>query len=368
MPKGEPIPAPVPPGALIGILGGGQLGRMLALAAARLGFDVWIYEPEPDCPAGRVAARHVCAGYDNLDALSEFAAACAVVTYEFENVPAAAAAAIAAAGTPLRPSAQALAVTQDRLLEKNFLNNMGAPTVAYRAIDADADIAPALAELGAPAILKTRRLGYDGKGQIKVAHARDAAAAFAALGGAPCILEAMAAFTSEASVIAARGLDGAFAAYDVSENEHENHVLKRSRAPARLAAPTGAEAMAMARRVAEGLDYVGVLGLELFVMPDGSLRANEVAPRVHNSGHWTPHACVVGQFEQHIRAVCGWPIGAATRLFDAEMVNLLGDAAADWRALAIDGDVRLELYGKRSARSGRKMGHYTRLFPIMNPA
>jgi len=347
------------PGATIGILGGGQLGRMLALAAADLGFDVHIYAPERDCPAARVAARHVDAAYDDLNSLAKFAADVDVVTFEFENVPAAAVEALLAAGALVRPGALALATAQDRLSEKAFLNEAGVPTVAYRPIDGPADITAGLLALGAPALLKTRRFGYDGKGQVWVRDASEAAAAWEAIGAAPAILEAAADFDRECSVVAARGVDGAVVCYDLCQNRHRNGILVETIAPAALATTTAAQAFAHARTVMERLDYIGVLALELFVLPDLTLLANEMAPRVHNSGHWTPDACATGQFEQHIRAVAGWPLGDPTGKAKARMINLIGDDVHAGPEFAANPNARVHLYGKRDARPGRKMGHVT---------
>jgi len=349
------------PGATIGILGGGQLGRMLALAAADLGFDVHIFTPEPDSPAARVAARVVCADYDDSAALTAFAGGVDVVTFEFENVPAETVATLEAVGKPVRPGARALAVAQDRLAEKAFLEAAGVPTVAHRQIDSATDIGPALAALGAPALLKTRRFGYDGKGQVWVRAAAEAQAAWDAIGAAPAILEAAAPFVGECSLDAARGIDVKVAAYDLCDNRHVDGILAETRVPAAFGADVAAQADAAARAVLEALDYIGVLALELFVMPGGALIANEMAPRVHNSGHWTRNACVTDQFEQHIRAIAGWPLGDPKRFADASMLNVIGRSAADWRAFACDPGAKVHFYGKRLARDGRKMGHVTRL-------
>ena len=355
------------PGATIGILGGGQLGRMLALAAAALGFDVTIYAPEADCPASRVAARTVQAAYDDANALAAFAATVDAITFEFENVPAAALTILAGSGKPIRPGARALDIAQDRLVEKDFLRSRGIPTVDFRRIDGPDDIAPALAALGTPALLKTRRLGYDGKGQSWVRTADDAEIAWRAIGAAPAILEAAAPFVAECSVVAARGADGAVAIYDVCENRHENGILAETRVPAAMATDTAARAVAAAQALIEGLDYVGVLALELFALPDGAILGNEFAPRVHNSGHWTGDACVTGQFEQHIRAVAGWPLGAVDRFADVSMRNLLGAHAADWRDWSAASTAKVHLYGKREAKEGRKMGHVTLLSNLQTP-
>jgi len=352
---------PLAPGETIGILGGGQLGRMLATAAARLGFDVVILDPEPDAPAGRVSAHTIVAAYDEPQGLQALAALASVVTYEFENVPAAAVAQLAEMGVEVAPGPLALRVAQDRLEEKTFLNAHGAPTVAFAPADTPEAAVAAVEALGAPALMKTRREGYDGKGQRWVEHAADAARAFAELGGGPVILEAAAAFVRELSVIAARGRDGATAIYPLSENHHENGVLRRSIAPAQVAPALADQAERIAARILAGLDYVGVIGIELFEMADGRLLVNEIAPRVHNTGHWTQDGCEVDQFEQHIRAVAGWPLGPTHPVARVEMLNLLGAEADDWLRYAAEPETRLHLYGKRDAKPGRKMGHLNRV-------
>ncbi|MBI5941426.1 MAG: 5-(carboxyamino)imidazole ribonucleotide synthase [Caulobacterales bacterium] len=352
---------PLPPGSTIGILGGGQLGRMLALAAARLGLDVVILTPDEGSPASRVARETIVAAYDDPAALARLAALADVVTYEFENVPAATVKALNDLGVPTAPGQLALAVAQDRVDEKTFLNDAGAPTVAFAAIGSADDIAAALPRIGLPALLKTRREGYDGKGQAWIRDAGEAKAAFDSIGGAPSILEARAAFTRELSIIAARGRDGQIACYPLSENAHEGGVLRTTFAPARVAPALQAEAERIAGEVLGRLDYVGVMGIELFDLGDGTLLVNEIAPRVHNTGHWTQDGCEVDQFEQHIRAVAGWPLGDTTPAVSVEMTNLLGDEVLDWAALAADPAARLHLYGKGEPRPGRKMGHVNRV-------
>lgn len=349
-------PDPVPTGGTLGILGGGQLGRMLALAAARLGIDVHVYCPEADCPASRVAAGFTCAAYDDEAALDAFAAAVDAVTTEFENVPAATCRRLAAR-VPVHPGADALQIAQDRAAEKAFLNEHGIATAPWRAVEGEIDTA--LAAIGTPAILKTRRLGYDGKGQVRIADPSGAAPALAAMQGAPAILEGLVDFEREISVIVARTRDGTAACYEPGENRHEDGILRETRVPAAIDAETRGAALAIAEKIAAALDYVGVLGVEMFVTPTGLL-VNEIAPRVHNTGHWTLEGCAIDQFEQQVRAVCGWPLGDPARHADAVMTNLLGDEAADWRALASSGGA-LHLYGKAEAREGRKMGHLTRL-------
>lgn len=349
----------VPPGGVIGILGGGQLGRMLALAAAEYGFDVHVFSPEAESPAGRVAAREWVAGYDDADALKSFAAAVDVVTTEFENVPALTAQTLIGAGAIVRPSAATLAIAQDRLFEKNFLRAHGAATTPYMQIDRAEDIPAALAVVGAPALLKTRRLGYDGKGQVWVRSRFEAEEAFAAIGGAAAILEGAAGFVREVSVIAARSTSGGFEAFDLCENVHRNGVLAETRVPSQASPILAERAIAITQAVAEALDYVGVLTIEFFELADGQLLANEIAPRVHNSGHWTQDACTISQFSQHIRAVAGWHLAPAHRFGDVVMENILGAEVEGWAAFANAQDKRLHLYGKRDVRPGRKLGHAT---------
>jgi 5-(carboxyamino)imidazole ribonucleotide synthase len=352
---------PLPIGARIGILGTGQLGRMLALAAAQLGFDVAIYGPETDAPASRVAAHTTQGDFEDRDAVIAFGKVCDVVTYEFENVPAEAALAVEASGTPLRPGKKALEVSQDRLVEKDFLNATGIQTVAYRSVSNEAELGAALDALGGKGILKTRRFGYDGKGQIRVAKGDNLTSALEKIGNYPAILEAIAPFDRELSVIAARGLNGNVQCFALTENEHRSQILHRSTAPAHASNAVTTRAHEMAERLLVALDYVGVLALELFELPDGQLIANEMAPRVHNSGHWTMDAGPVSQFEQHIRAVAGWPLVHPNTPPRIEMINLIGDDVDQCPTLAADPAVRLHLYGKREARPGRKMGHFNRL-------
>ncbi len=355
--------APLPPGSTIGILGGGQLGRMLAQAAARLGLRACIFCPEADSPAGAVAAAAIAASYEDEAALTAFAQRVDAVTYEFENIPVATVEYLAAR-RPMRPGAKALRLTQDRLAEKTFLNDIGLETAPFAAVDGPADLAAARARLGAPAILKSRRFGYDGKGQTRVSAETDPAAAWAGIGARSAVLEGFVRFAREISVVAARGLDGRIACYDPIENVHRNHILHTSQVPAAIEAPTAAAAHAIAGRILNALDYVGVLAVELFVAGDGRLLVNEIAPRVHNSGHLTLDACAVSQFEQHVRAVCGWPLGATARHSDATMVNLIGAEVEEWRNIAAQPGAALHLYGKREARPARKMGHVTRLYPL----
>ncbi len=356
---------PLPPNSVIGILGGGQLGRMLALAAARLGLRCHIYAPETDSPAFQVAAAHTCAAYDDRDALEAFAAAVDVVTYEFENVPAETAA-ILGRLKPLAPGSEALATSQDRFVEKTFLAGIGLETAPFAAVDDEAGLERAVTRIGRPSILKTRRFGYDGKGQTTIRAETALATAWAQIGARPAILEGFVAFEKEVSVIAARGWDGTIAVYDVPENRHANHILHQSIVPAAIAPETAAEAREIAARITAALDYVGVIGVELFfARGHGAERliVNEIAPRVHNSGHWTMDACTVSQFEQHIRAVAGWPLGSPERHSDVIMTNLLGEDAENWQNLVREPHSGLHLYGKAECRAGRKMGHINRLTP-----
>lgn len=352
---------PLPPGSTLGILGGGQLGRMLSQAASRLGFDVVILDPQPDSPAARVSRAQITAPYDDPDALQALGRLCDVVTFEFENVPAASVETLAEAGALVAPGPTALAVAQDRVDEKTYLNAVGAPTVAFAAVTTLDDLTNAIAALGLPALLKTRREGYDGKGQVWIRDAADAEAAFDAIGRRPAVLEAAAVFQRELSVIAARGRDGAVAVYPLGENVHQNGVLKTTTAPAAVDPATQGRAEQIAAAVLDGLDYIGVMGIELFDMGNGELLVNEVAPRVHNTGHWTQDGCVCDQFEQHIRAVVGWPLGPSNAHARIEMTNLLGDEVEQWRTLAAEPNARLHLYGKHDARPRRKMAHVNRI-------
>jgi 5-(carboxyamino)imidazole ribonucleotide synthase len=346
-------------GSTIGILGGGQLGRMLALAAARLGMKTHVYCPDETSPAFDVTPNRTVAAYDDEVALAAFAAAVDVVTYEFENVPARTAEFLSGL-KPLRPGANALAVSQDRLAEKAFLSINRIPVAPFAAITDLDRLEAELEELGAPAVLKTTRLGYDGKGQKIVHNMEDAAVAWELLSPRPLVLEAFIAFEREISVIVARGIDGQVAAFDPAENVHRNHILKTSTVPADIKAKTAARAIEIAEEIVVALDYVGVLGVEFFVLEGGRLLVNEIAPRVHNSGHWTEAVAITDQFEQHIRAIAGWPLGDPTRLADVMMENLIGDEID-----AIPGGLgqatRPHAYGKAETRKGRKMGHINRI-------
>ena len=351
------------PGSTIGILGGGQLGRMLALAAAELGLRCHIYSDDPQSPAAEVCAAFTCADFSNTDTLSEFAMSVDVVTTEFENVPASTAETLSRL-VAVYPDAASLAMAQDRLAEKDFVTGLGLATARYAAVNGPDDIAAALAVTGLPAILKTRRLGYDGKGQIRVWSAEEGRTACATLGNGELILEERLSFFREVSALVARSADGPIVAYDVPWNIHKNGVLARSIVPSGLTDAMSAEAVAAATKIAQALDYVGVLAVEFFVQPDGRLLVNELAPRVHNSGHWTQDACRVSQFAQHIRAVAGWPLVAPQRHADVVMDNLVGDDVARWPTLSSEPGAALHLYGKREPRPGRKMGHVYRLYAL----
>ena len=355
---------PLPPGSTIGILGGGQLARMLAMEAARLGLKTHIYSDEQAVPAFDVAAASTVGLYADKDSLARFAASVDVVTCEFENVPAETLEACARVG-PVFPRAKSFAVAQDRLAEKDFVRGLGIPVAPYAAVDSLEDLRAALANVKLPALLKTRRFGYDGKGQVLIRVEADAPAALEAIGHAPALVEGIVLFEREVSVIAARGKDGALKVYDLVENVHQSGILAISRVPARSSAGIVAEATSIAANIAEALDHVGVLCVELFQRegerPD--LIVNEIAPRVHNSGHWTLDACLISQFENHVRAICGWPLGDTARHSDAVMTNLIGSDVERWRELAAAPATSVHLYGKAEARQGRKMGHATRLYP-----
>lgn len=355
------------PGAMIGILGGGQLARMLALAGARLGLRTHIYSPVGNDPAFDVCAARTVADFLDETALAAFADAVDVVTYEFENVPARTAE-VLSAHCPVRPNPKILALTQDRLIEKRFVRELGASTAEFEDVRDAASLAAAIARIGAPGLLKTRRFGYDGKGQMRVAPGDDPEQLFASLGGAPCIFEGFVPFTREISVVAARGVDGAFRAYDVCENVHENQILATTTAPAAIHPETARAAVDITRRIAEAADYIGVLAVEMFVVAEArgeSLVVNEIAPRVHNSGHWTLDGALTSQFEQHMRAVAGWPLGATQRHGRAVVMhNLIGDTVDAWPRLLAEEGACLHLYGKGETRPGRKMGHVTRVIDV----
>jgi 5-(carboxyamino)imidazole ribonucleotide synthase len=349
----------LPLGATIGILGGGQLGRMLSVAASRLGYKTHIFEPAANPPAADVAHRVTTASYDDIAALKTFAKSVDVITYEFENIPTAALDALEAL-RPIRPNRRALAIAQDRLQEKDFLTSLGLTCAPYAAVDSVEDMTAAVAKIGTPAILKTTRLGYDGKGQARLKTPDDAETAFASMSGAPSVLEGFIDFSHEVSVIAARGLDGSVACYDPGENVHKNGILHSTTLPARLSPSQRTDAILLAARILNALDYVGVMGVELFVTKQG-LIVNEIAPRVHNSGHWTQNGCAIDQFEQHIRAVAGLPLGDGARHSDVVMENLIGDDIERLPEILRENDTALHLYGKAEARPGRKMGHVNRV-------
>jgi 5-(carboxyamino)imidazole ribonucleotide synthase len=358
---------PLLPGSTIGILGSGQLGRMLAMAAARLGLKTHIYCEESG-PAFDVAFRTTKASFDDGAALARFADEVGVVTYEFENVPIAAARRLAER-VAVHPNARALEVAQDRLAEKQFIAGLGIPVAPFAAVNGADELAAAIERLGGQSILKTRRLGYDGKGQVSIEPGTSATVAWDAIGGKPCVLEQRVAFAFEVSALIVRSSTGALAIYDCPRNTHAGGILRRSVVPSGLPAQDLARAQHIASAIATALDYVGVLAVEMFYLgPDapegGRLMVNEIAPRVHNSGHWTIEACAVSQFENHMRAVAGWPLGSTGRHSNAEMVNLIGADALAWETLAGEPGACLHLYGKREARPGRKMGHVTRLSPL----
>lgn len=361
---------PLPPGSTIGILGGGQLGRMTALAAARLGYRCHAFCPEPDSPLGQVTDRATRAAYDDAAALDAFARAVDIVTFEFENIPIDTVRRLGDR-VPVRPGPAALEICQDRVLEKRFVGDRGLACAPFRAVADAAAVQDALAEVGLPAVLKTARLGYDGKGQALIRTPDEVADAWAAVGQpavpgrvAPCILEGFVDFAFEASVIAARGLDGSVIVYTPAHNIHHDHILAESRVPAPLSPEAVQAAGEVGRRLIEGLDLIGLLAVELFVTPDGGLLVNEMAPRPHNSGHWTQDACVTSQFEQLVRAICGLPLGAVDRTGDAAMSNLLGHAVGGWSEILAEPGAHLHLYGKAEAKPGRKMGHVNRVYPL----
>jgi 5-(carboxyamino)imidazole ribonucleotide synthase len=361
-------PEPLAPGSTIGILGGGQLGRFLAIAAAKLGFKAAIYAPEEDSPAFQVAAIQRRAPYSDHAALAEFAKQCAVVTFEFENVPAHTLQ-VVGGHTLVRPNARAAEIAQNRIAEKRFLSSLDLAVAPYAVVEIEEDLlsASAILEGGREGILKRAVEGYDGKGQKHVASPIELAGAFSEL-GRPCILEAKVDFATEISVIAVRSMTGEGRCYDCPENRHEGGILRSSTVPASCSERLQTLAKQIALHIADALDYCGVLGVEFFVMPEGAsapLLVNEIAPRVHNSGHWTLDACIADQFENHIRAVAGWPTGSVSRHSDAVMSNLIGSDVLNWQRILQDpGEASLYLYGKSEIREGRKLGHVTRITPV----
>ncbi|WP_417742916.1 5-(carboxyamino)imidazole ribonucleotide synthase [Salipiger sp.] len=350
---------PLPQGATIGILGGGQLGRMLSVAASRLGLRCHVYEPGEAPPAGHVADAVTTAPYEDTAALEAFAVSVDVITYEFENIPTAALDTLQAL-CPIRPGLEALRVSQDRLTEKTFLTDLGLKTAPFADITDAESLTQALEIIGTPSILKTRRFGYDGKGQARIDSPEDAAAALEEMRGAPAILEGFVEFSCEISVIAARSADGAVACFDPGENIHSEGILRTTTVPARLSQAQRTDAVLLAAKILNALNYVGVMGVELFVTPQGLL-VNEIAPRVHNSGHWTQNGCTIDQFEQHIRAVANWPLGDGSRFADVQMENLIGDDLDRLPELATEADTAIHLYGKDAVKAGRKMGHVNRI-------
>lgn len=356
--------SPLPAGAVIGILGGGQLARMLILAGTPLGYRFHIYDPADDTPAGQICAAKTIAAFEDETALSAFADAVDVVTFEFENVPARTGE-ILAQHTIVRPNPAALGVAQDRLVEKTFIrDDAGIGTAPFQNVESLADLEGAISTIGLPAVLKTRRMGYDGKGQVILRNADDAAAAWQTIDGDPAILEGFVPFTRELSIVIARGADGSLAAFDPVENIHTNHILDLTLAPAHMEAAQAKAARAIGEKIATALDYIGVLAVELFELADGTLLVNEIAPRVHNSGHWTIDATECCQFEQHIRAVAGMPLGNPARRHDAIMKNLIGNEIHQLADYAAQPDAHVHHYGKREARTGRKMGHITHIYPM----
>jgi len=353
------------PGDTIGILGGGQLGRMLAMAAARLGLRCQVFSPDPDSPAFDVVANAACAEYADVEALELFAGDVDIITYEFENVPAASVM-VLAARRPVLPGRRILEITQDRLIEKDFIKQLGISTADYADVSSPQSLAEAIQRIGLPAVLKTRRFGYDGKGQAIIRAGDDFDSIWREIGTKSAILEAFIPFEREISVIAARSADGRVECFDVTENEHRDHILKISKVPAAIPETVAAQALTIERRIADALDYVGVLAVEMFVVAGDAgpkVLVNEIAPRVHNSGHWTLDGASVSQFEQHIRAIAGWPLAKPIRHGQVTMTNLIGDEIDSYGQWLTVPGVTVHLYGKGAARPGRKMGHVTEVTP-----
>ncbi|MCP5071741.1 MAG: 5-(carboxyamino)imidazole ribonucleotide synthase [Rhodobacteraceae bacterium] len=350
---------PLAPGATIGILGGGQLGRMLSVAASRLGLKTHIFEPGANPPAGQVADRVTTAPYEDVAALETFAASVEVITFEFENIPTEALDALEAL-RPVLPDRTALATSQDRITEKDFLTGLGLSCAPYANVETAEDLLNAVTKVGVPSILKTRRFGYDGKGQSRLQTEADARGAWEELGMTPCVLEGFVDFSHEVSVIGARSQSGEVVCFDPGENIHRDGILHTTTVPARLTLNQQTDAVILTGKILNELDYVGVMGVELFVTPKGFL-VNEIAPRVHNSGHWTQNGCTIDQFEQHIRAVAGWPLGNGQRHSNVVMTNLIGDEVNDVATLSKDANAGLHLYGKADAKPGRKMGHVNKI-------
>jgi len=350
------------PGSVIGILGGGQLGRMIALAAARLGYRCHIFSDLADSPAEHVSDKTIVAAYTDLSALDKFSAAVDVVTLEFENIPEEPVKYLAEK-VAVRPGPNVLATAQDRITEKMFLNNIGIKTAPFEPVTNAVELKTAVEKIGRPSVLKTARFGYDGKGQVKIDLDTDLDTAFSQMGKGPGILEGWVDYALEISVIVARGMDGEIVSYVPVENRHVNHILDTTIAPAGVSPGVAAGAGSIARRAAEALDVVGLLAVEMFVTWNGEVLVNEIAPRPHNSGHWTIDACAISQFQQLVRAICGLPLGSTERHSDAEMKNLIGDGVGAWPTIVADANARLHLYGKSEIRPGRKMGHVTQLKP-----
>lgn len=357
----------LPPGSVIGILGGGQLGRMTALAAAQLGYDVHVFCGTPDEPAAQVSRFVTTAAFDDEDALARFAQAVDVVTYEFENIPAAPVRFLEGR-VPVRPGSKVLEIGQDRLREKAFFNGIDIATAPWKPVHSLADLEAAVAAIGRPSVLKTARLGYDGKGQVRIDEDTDLSAAWESLKTNAAILEGFIDFEREISVIVARGSDGSVACYDPVENIHVHHILDTTIAPAPIDGPRGRQtledAVAIARKAAEEQDLVGLMAVEMFVDRSGHVLVNEMAPRPHNSGHWTMDACLTSQFEQLVRAICGLPLGSPLRRCDCRMKNLIGEDVELWRSALSETTAHVHLYGKAEVRPGRKMGHINYLFPL----
>ncbi len=357
----------ISPGSTIGILGGGQLGRMTALAAANLGYSCHNFEPQADCPASQVSKNHTMAEYDDYQALSDFAAGCDVITLEFENVPVAAIKHIITNhDINVYPSAEVLNIAQNRVSEKLFLNQIGIKTAPWHMVNSLEDLKSGVTKLKLPAILKTTRGGYDGKGQIKITHDSDLPSIWNEIGKVEAILEGFIDFDKEISVIAARNHDGQIAAFDAVENLHKNHILDKTIVPANISPHMAVKAIEQAILAIEKFDVIGLLAVEMFICKNGDILVNEVAPRPHNSGHWTQDACVTSQFEQLVRAVCNLPLGSVERLGDAEMQNLLGTNIDIWPKIIAEQGAHLHLYGKCDVKDGRKMGHVNRLFKFKN--
>lgn len=353
---------PLPPGSTIGIIGGGQLGRMAALAAARMGYHTHIYCPDHDSPASHVATKTTIAAYDDIAGLAAFAQSVDVVTFEFENIPVSSVELLSSLVT-VRPSARVLSIAQDRVSEKTFFNDLGIATAPWRAVRNLTDLEAAVAALGRPSVLKTARMGYDGKGQVKITNGTDLGAAWASLKTDEAVLEGFITFSGEISVIIARGPDGQSKSFEPVWNVHTKHILDTSTVPAPISSDQAQAALDIALRSAQALDLVGLLAVELFLADTGEILANEMAPRPHNSGHWTIDACITDQFEQFIRAVCGLPLGNPTRHSDAVMTNLIGTDIERWPEILSNPNAKLHLYGKAEAREGRKMGHVTTIKP-----